>query len=225
MDLFLETINSEKQLEDTLEHMLNPTDEEYIIPSKKKNVHLNFLKCPKCQDGHMVLRDGQNGYFGGCSKFPKCNGTMYADKVVYESIKALGFNFYKWDTQCWKCGKPIAMYGYFPMFEYSFLEDIFDFTNCRLGNIEKIDKYLENKYPSIQFKYSKKGRISYIANICPHKYCKQLQGGKYKLKDMEKWLMSLTKEEREQHVVEKIPVGELLSLREWKGYTVPIEGK
>lgn len=223
MDLFFETINSKKQLEDTLEHMLNPTDEEYIIPSKKKNVHLNFLKCPKCQDGHMVLRDGQNGYFGGCSKFPKCNGTMYADKVVYESIKALGFNLYKWDTQCWKCGKPIAMYGYFPMFEYSLLEDIFDFTNCRLGNIKEIDKYLENKYPSIQFVCTNNGKNFYRANMCQNKYCGQTQGYNFKLKEMGNWLMSLTEEEREQHVVEKIPVGVLLSFKDWKSYIAPIE--
>ena len=222
MGLYLESINTKKQLEDTLKHMCNPVVEDFM-PTRKPPVHFEYIKCPKCKEGHIVLRDGMHGYFGGCSKFPKCGGTMHVDKIVYESIKTFGFNLYKWDTQCWKCRKPIVMYGYFPVFEYSSLEDIFDFSNCRLGNIEEIDKYLEEKYSSIHLIYSYKAKKYYRANICPHKSCNEKQGYNFKLEDMRKWLMSLTKEERAEDVVAKIPVGDILSFNKWKRYIEPIK--
>ncbi|MDF2634551.1 MAG: topoisomerase [Pelosinus sp.] len=47
---------------------------------KAKEVHIenkdaNVKKCPKCKQGVLKLRNGKNGAFWGCSRFPECRGS------------------------------------------------------------------------------------------------------------------------------------------------------
>ncbi len=40
-----------------------------------ENKDANVVKCPKCKQGVLKLRNGKNGAFWGCSRFPECRGT------------------------------------------------------------------------------------------------------------------------------------------------------
>jgi DNA topoisomerase-1 len=45
------------------------------------------IKCYKCKDGELLIRQGKKGPFLGCSKFPKCR-TIVSMKNL-ENLKAL----------------------------------------------------------------------------------------------------------------------------------------
>lgn len=40
------------------------------------------VPCPKC-DSPMVARNGKNGWFWGCSTYPKCKGSLNVEEVPY----------------------------------------------------------------------------------------------------------------------------------------------
>lgn len=52
-----------------------------VLPQPQKASRLYIeagkgdVKCPKC-GAKMVLRDGKNGPFWGCSKYPECRSTV-----------------------------------------------------------------------------------------------------------------------------------------------------
>lgn len=39
-----------------------------------KNYDSNAIQCPRCKRGALKLRNGKNGAFWGCSRFPECRG-------------------------------------------------------------------------------------------------------------------------------------------------------
>jgi ssDNA-binding Zn-finger/Zn-ribbon topoisomerase 1 len=45
------------------------------------------MKCPKCKND-MILRDGRNGKFYGCTTYPECRGTVNYDKSKDESLNS-----------------------------------------------------------------------------------------------------------------------------------------
>lgn len=47
-----------------------------------KNYEHPDVPCPKC-DSPMVARQGKNGWFWGCSTYPKCKGTLDVEKVPF----------------------------------------------------------------------------------------------------------------------------------------------
>lgn len=83
-----------------------------------------FLKCPMC-NGSLVLRNGKNGKFYSCSKYPKCK---FSKKRLY-------------DIGCPKCGKKLDfLEGKYGMF----LGHYFDsFNNDRCEYRRSLKKYEE----------------------------------------------------------------------------------
>lgn len=83
-----------------------------------------FLKCPMC-NGSLVLRNGKNGKFYSCSKYPKCK---FSKKRLY-------------DIGCPKCGKKLDfLEGKYGMF----LGHYFDsFNNDRCDYRRSLKKYEE----------------------------------------------------------------------------------
>lgn len=47
-----------------------------------KNYEHPDVSCPKC-DSPMVARLGKNGWFWGCSTYPKCKGSLNVEEVDY----------------------------------------------------------------------------------------------------------------------------------------------
>lgn len=47
-----------------------------------KNYEHPDVHCPKC-DSPMVARNGKNGWFWGCSTYPKCKGSLNVEEVDY----------------------------------------------------------------------------------------------------------------------------------------------
>ncbi|MCX7699376.1 MAG: type I DNA topoisomerase, partial [Gemmataceae bacterium] len=60
-----------------------------LLPAPKPKVEVPPIEvtevCPQCGSG-MKLRPGRNGYFLGCSKYPKCRGTMPAPPELLERL-------------------------------------------------------------------------------------------------------------------------------------------
>lgn len=71
---------------------------------------------------------------------------------------------YKWESECWKCGKktPHVSYDFHAGFDYA------------IGSIEKIDKMVMETYSFVKKVYSKTMEQEVIANTCIH--CGVLQG-------------------------------------------------
>jgi len=59
-------------------------------PAPKKEVPAVEVTetCPDC-GSPMKLRQGRQGWFLGCSKYPKCRGTREAPDALLEKISAL----------------------------------------------------------------------------------------------------------------------------------------
>ena len=207
MNISIEPIQTKEELEKKLNHMA-PNSSLKKTKTKKETVHLYWYKCSKCSVGHIVARESDYGTFGGCSNYPDCHHKIKYKSLVYEILKKEGFKLYAWDTECWKCQEPITLFSYFPNFDNTDLNKVADLDIC-LGDVDLIDSYLKTKYPSIKSIYSKKKRQPYDGNVCVH--CNMLQGQNLKLKEMKKWLESLTPKEREAYVVERIPVTKLIS--------------
>lgn len=219
MNISCKPINSEEELNALLEHMSNPTvHQEFDVGindqfGKWKNIHLNDTSCPQCKKGHFVIRKGKKGLFGGCSNFPSCKNSMNIENITYEILKKAGFNLYKIETQCWKCQTNISVLSYFPAFDNSILNKILELDGIILGSHDKIDGYLERKYPTLQNRYSNKAHRSYVSNVCPH--CNMIQGMNMKMVEVYAHFEQHSQNERNKLIIEKIPVGEILSFDEW----------
>jgi len=63
------------------------------IPKKERVVQYTGEKCPACEDGRLVYRDGRFGKFIACSNFPRCK---YTEPITVPGV------------QCPKCGGKLA---------------------------------------------------------------------------------------------------------------------
>lgn len=50
-------------------------EEKGFFECTNPRCHEIKLSCPKCSDGYLIKREGQYGWFWGCSNYPKCNYT------------------------------------------------------------------------------------------------------------------------------------------------------
>jgi len=58
-----------------------PTDENKVL-DKKGNEIEDFGKCPNCENGHFILKQGRFGRFLACSNYPKCKTTKpFLEKI------------------------------------------------------------------------------------------------------------------------------------------------
>lgn len=42
----------------------------------------NSVECPECSTGYLIIREGSNGEFLGCSNFPDCRHTENFDDAA-----------------------------------------------------------------------------------------------------------------------------------------------
>lgn len=50
-------------------------------------------ECPKCKEGHLILRKGKFGKFMGCTKYPKCDYTSKLEIARAEYKKSINEQF------------------------------------------------------------------------------------------------------------------------------------
>lgn len=79
---------------------------------------------------------------------------------------------FKWFRECWKCAEetPVVSYNFEAGFSY------------HIGDIEKLDNLLMQKYPFVKKIYSKTMGTEVIANTCVH--CGSLQGNWFIMEDL-----------------------------------------
>jgi len=86
------------------------------------------------------------------------------DMINTVNLSLCRVDILKYEKLCWKCNKltPIVTY-----------DEVLD-SNLHIGDIEKIDKILKEKYPFVKEVFSKTQEREVIANICIH--CGSIQG-------------------------------------------------
>lgn len=50
-------------------------------------------ECPKCKEGHLIVRKGKYGKFMGCTKYPKCDYTNKIETARAEYKKTINEEF------------------------------------------------------------------------------------------------------------------------------------
>jgi len=50
-------------------------------------------ECPKCKEGHLIVRKGKYGKFLGCTKYPKCDYTSKIETARAEYKKSINEQF------------------------------------------------------------------------------------------------------------------------------------
>jgi len=50
-------------------------------------------ECPKCKEGHLIVRKGKYGKFMGCTKYPKCDYTNKIENARAEYKKSINEEF------------------------------------------------------------------------------------------------------------------------------------
>ncbi len=58
-----------------------PMEEDKILDDDGKEI-TDFGKCPECEDGHFVLKQGRFGKFLACSNYPKCKTTKQFEERI-----------------------------------------------------------------------------------------------------------------------------------------------
>lgn len=105
----------EKIRDQVAEEVLSGLNIEAVIDSyKSKLAHIGYIKidlihgeidrlkgrlwgrdavlmneCPKCKEGHLIVRKGKYGKFMGCTKYPKCDYTNNIVKARVEYKKSV----------------------------------------------------------------------------------------------------------------------------------------
>lgn len=91
-------------------------------------------------------------------------------KATLSTLKEIPI--FKWFKECWKCQKETPIVTYDLTLGYNF----------HLGDIEKLDKIVMEKYPFVKRTFSKTRGTQVIANTCVH--CGSLQGNWFILEDI-----------------------------------------
>jgi len=134
-------------------------------------------------------------------KIPLLDEVDHYQLAEEELSKIKEIPIYKWKNECWACHKETDMVSYYLLFLYNF----------SIGNIDKLDKILAEKYPFVKKGYSKMQRRDVIANWCIH--CGILQGNFY----VPEQLMERFNEGIEEELIDiKIP-------NTLTGFDIPIE--
>lgn len=220
-DVGIQPIQNQNELSALFYHMINP--DHYPDPYEEiKEYDTNtssYFPCEIC-DGHYVVRHGSNGFFFGCSNYPRCKSTKTIADKTYSWFVQRGINIYEIEMPCWKCGKPIKLRSYFPhidlLADQHELVRKLNLSIIRLGTIDTLDQYLSSKYKEIYKRFSKQFNGEYIANNCPH--CKSLQGTSLTLESMYKLLIDVQKDNiLPSCIVETLYVTETsLPRKEWQ---------
>lgn len=117
------------------------------------------------------------------------NSTNNKVEIVYNYLKRNGVYIFKYEKNCFNCHKKISIYSYylgnqtkneigikFEMQDFN-ISNLQLFETIGIGKIEKIDKYLMNRIPTIHKNFSKTMNMEYVSNTC--EYCGAMQGMNY----------------------------------------------
>lgn len=94
------------------------------------------------------------------------------ESVLEELSTLKEIPIFKWSKKCWKCQKVT------PIVSYNFVAGY----NFHLGDIEKLDKILMEKYSFVNQAFSKTMGSKVVANTCIH--CGSLQGNWFVMEDL-----------------------------------------
>lgn len=118
-------------------------------------------------------------------------------------------------TRCWRCGEHmpvvalIAPHVIAPNFQES------EGQVCTLSFIEELPEtvleFVQNRFPSFQFRHSKEGDSRYYANTCPK--CSVIYGDWYLHDEPDGPFFSTTVEAAKGFKVETVPLGESITMR------------
>ena len=106
-----------------------------------------------------------------------CRIKLYEEfNITKDAINAVNLSLckvdiLKYEKPCWKCNKLTSIVTY----------DEYLGGNLHIGDVEKIDKILEEKYPFVKKVFSKTQEREVIANICIH--CGSTQGNFFIIED------------------------------------------
>jgi DNA topoisomerase-1 len=79
-----------KNIKDLPEELQEEIRRRYPAPAKKETPQVEITEtCPEC-DSPMKLRQGRQGWFLGCSKYPRCKGTREPGPETLEKLDAVG---------------------------------------------------------------------------------------------------------------------------------------
>lgn len=113
----------------------------------KKHVEKTDIVCPKCGEGHLLIRLGKTGPFAGCSNYPTCTFTSNFERLQDGTIKLIAQEGPKLlDELCPNCQKPLRqMQGKFGAFiscsgypECKYIKPTkagFKCTQCQTGDV------------------------------------------------------------------------------------------
>lgn len=140
------------------------------------------IPCNSC-NGHYVIRNGKHGIFAGCSNYPTCKSTLNLPDFILKYIELYGLKIYRWEKECYKCGKKTPVYSYYLDYDLEDIDEVFAMggPTVGLGDLSYIDKLLSKEIPTIQMCHSKTTNSEYMANTCEH--CGALQGRNYVVDD------------------------------------------
>lgn len=158
-----------------------PTKPDPAVASTSLSASLR-IPCDCC-NGYYKLRNGKYGIFAGCSQYPSCRSTLSLANYVLKYLQIYGLNIYRWEKECYRCGKKTPVYSYYLDYDLADLDELFSLAgpNVGLGDLSYVDEILSKKIPTIQMRYSKTTHSKYMANTCEH--CGALQGRNYVVDD------------------------------------------
>lgn len=146
------------------------------------------------------------------------DSTKYRSEQAYNYLKENGIYIFKYNKECFNCHETIPLYTYLlghqlenEMGRRYKMED-FTITNRHLydtvgiGTIEKVDKYLMEKIPSIKVNYSNQMGKEYISNTC--EYCGVMQGINYVVYNPVE-IIDLTYDELKEKIYMKINIDDI----------------
>jgi len=112
---------------------------------------------------------------GTCRKCGRnLTSVIYPIEIIKEELSTISeITVLKWHQHCWKCGNET------PVVSYNFTDGYYD---RKIGDVDKLDTILMEKYSFVKRKYSHTRGEEVIANTCIH--CYALQGNFYVGQDL-----------------------------------------
>lgn len=173
-------------------------------PSIRKASARPQVRCREC-DGYYVLRNGQYGFFAGCSNYPKCRAKLKIQELFAQYLKEYGVKVYAWKKTCYRCHKQTTVYSYYLGYQLQEAYAEYCWEMMGIGDIPYLDALIAERHPMIKLCSSKTAQATYMANTCEH--CGAMQGKNFVVDDPHEILDELYMEHTmEQYFIETLPV-------------------
>lgn len=133
-----------------------------------------LVKCHLCQNGFLEIKHDADMMVVKCSNYSECQYFMPLTNFIFNFFQENGIKIYQWTQLCWKCEKPINVYGYFPSYQLRQVLKDFNFHFGGPGLFPTLDQYLKHNYQTVVDRYSENLNQTFVVNICT--YCNISQG-------------------------------------------------